>query len=279
LHWGEFELLPLLDGEFRLDGGAMFGVVPRVLWEKEQVPDSKNRLTLAIRALLVKTPEKNFLIDAGIGEDLAPKWMENYAVVRRAPLEQLLSDQGVGPGDVDGILLTHLHFDHVGGATRRDAQGRLVPAFPRAVHYVQKGELEDALQPNERTRASYVRENLEPLLEKKLVREVEGDAQVAEGIRLIVTGGHTRHHQAVLLQSQGRTAIFFADLVPTAVHLALTYIMGLDLYPNDTLAAKKRLLPQAFSEGWVVGFDHDPRLALARLTRENGRYRAASVEE
>lgn len=279
MHLGEFHLIPLLESNFRLDGGTLFGVVPKTLWEKQYVPDSSNRITLAVRAILLKTSDKNYLIDAGIGDDLPPRWKEIYAVEHQTSLEQLLSEHGIAPDQVDGVILTHLHFDHVGGATRQDHQGNLVPVFPRAVHYVQKGELEEALHPNERTKASYLKENIIPLLEKGLVKQLEGDFQVSDGVKLVVTGGHTRYHQTVLLESKGRAFMYLADLVPTASHLPMPYIMGLDQFPMDTLAAKKKLLPQAFSEGWIVGFDHDPKRALARLRQENGRYQAVDVEE
>jgi glyoxylase-like metal-dependent hydrolase (beta-lactamase superfamily II) len=279
LHLGEFHLFPLVESYFRLDGGTLFGVVPKTLWEKEHVPDSSNRITLAVRTILLKTPDKIYLIDTGIGDDLPPRWREIYAVERQTSLEQLLSEHGVAPDQVDGVILTHLHFDHVGGATRHDNRGDLVPTFSRAVHYIQKGELEEALHPNERTKASYLKEDIIPLLEKGLVQQVEGDYQVADGVKLIVTGGHTRYHQTVLLENQDQAFMYLADLVPTASHLPMPYIMGLDQFPMDTLAAKKKLLPQAFSEGWIVGFDHDPKLALARLRQEEGRYKAEETGE
>lgn len=256
----------------------MFGVVPRTLWEKEQVPDSLNRITLAIRPVLLRTPDKTFLIDAGIGNNLSPRWKEIYVVDHRASLEQLLSEHGVAPEQVDGMLLTHLHFDHVGGATRRNPKGDYIPVFPRAVHYIQKGELEAALNPNERTRASYLKEDFVPLLEKGLVKEIEGDFQVADGVRLKVTGGHTRFHQTVQLESKGKNFVYLADIAPMASHLHWPYIMGLDQYPMDTLAVKKRLLPRAASEGWIIGFDHDTKLAFARLHEEKGEYKAENVE-
>jgi len=268
LHLGDVRLVSLLDGTFKLDGGAMFGIVPKALWEKIYPPDEKNRVRVALRPLLVETGGKRVLIDTGMGDRWGEKERAIYAIERSPTLLESLAAAGVRPEQIDAVVLTHLHFDHVGGAVTRDPGGALVPTFPRAVHYIQRGEWEAATQPNERTRASYRPDDFLPLEKSGLVRFVDGDAETVPGIEMIRTGGHIRDHCAVRIRSGGRTAMYFADLVPTTAHLRPSFTMGYDLYPLDVLAWRKRLVGEAIREGWICFFEHDPLVAAATVRGE-----------
>jgi glyoxylase-like metal-dependent hydrolase (beta-lactamase superfamily II) len=262
---GDMRLVPLLDGYFSLDGGAMFGIVPKPLWEKIYAPDGKNRVRIAVRPLLVETGGKRILIDAGMGDRWEEKERAIYAIERRPTLVGSLAAAGVRPGDIDAVVFTHLHFDHAGGAVARDASGALVPVFSRAAHYVQRGEWESATQPNERTRASYRPDDFRPLEKAGLVRFVDGDTELFPGLTLVKTGGHIRDHCIVRMERGGRTAVYWADLAPTTAHLRPSFTMGFDLYPMDVMAWRKRLVAQAIAEKWLCFFEHDPAVAAATL--------------
>lgn len=270
---GKFSIHGCLDGQFRLDGGAMFGVVPRVLWEKTDPPDDRNRILLAIRSLLVRTGETNVLVDTGVGGKGDQKFRDIYMVDRNPPLEGALAVHGLKPEDIDIVVNTHLHLDHAGGNTCIGENGRIVPAFPMARYIIQKGEWEAAVNPDERTRGSYIIDDFLPLEDYDGVVEfVDGaEVEVVKGVSVIVTGGHTAFHQCVKVESEGEVALFLADLVPTASHLPLPYMMAYDLVPQDTLEAKKRILKQAAEEGWLVVFEHDPRIEAGYIDWEGSR--------
>lgn len=276
---GRFEIYPLLDGHFRLDGGAMFGVVPRVLWEKTNPPDDRNRILLALGALLIKAHGKYVLIDTGIGNKGDEKFCDIYGVDRRPSLEESLAEIGLTPKEIRIVVNTHFHFDHAGGDTTRLKDGRIVPTFSKAEYYVQRDEWRFAMTSNERTRASYLLENYEVLSKLDRLNLLDGNAEILPGIRVIRTPGHTEHHQSVIVESEGNTACFLGDLIPTSSHLPLPYIMGYDLFPLTTLETKRRLLEQAYEEGWVLVFQHDPRVRTGRLERIDGRYRLKEVKE
>ena len=270
MKFGDFEIIPLLDGFFRLDGGAMFGVVPKPLWQKRTVPDDRNRILLGLRPLLVRTPEHTILIDAGIGDKMSTKDVEIYGIDRTPGLEQSLAAAGVSVADIDVVLASHLHFDHAGGFTKADGD-RMVPAFPRATYYVRRLEWEDATHPHERNRASYLPENFVPLADAGVLRFIEDDGDVFPGISVWRTGGHTMHHQLIRVESGGRTGIFTADLMPTSAHVDEPWIMAYDLYPMDTLFYKKRFLREAIEGEYVIFFEHDPHLAAGIIREREGR--------
>jgi methylmalonyl-CoA epimerase len=267
---GDLELISLSDGMFRLDGGAMFGTVPRVLWERRARPDDRNRIELAMRPLLVRGV-RTMLIDAGMGDKGDAKMAEIYAVDRARHLDHALAEAGLAPESIDIVLATHLHFDHAGGFTTRDADGRVRPRFPRAQYVVRRGEWEDANAPNARTRASYLPENFRPLAEAGVLQLVDDDATIMPGVRVRRTGGHTPHHQIVQIDSRGQTAVFTADLVPTTAHLPDAWIMGYDAYPLETLAFKQRFIPEAIAGGYLVLFEHDPEVAAGYIREGGGR--------
>jgi glyoxylase-like metal-dependent hydrolase (beta-lactamase superfamily II) len=268
---GDLEILPLADGTFRLDGGAMFGIVPKPVWERRMKADERNRIPLALRPLLIRGP-RTVLVDAGIGDKLDARQADLYGLDRRRHLDWALAAVGLTPADIDLVVATHLHFDHVGGFTVRDERGRLRPRFPRARYLIRRGEWEEATHPNERTRASYHPEDFLPLAEAGLVDWIDEDVTVIPGVQLRRTGGHTRHHQIVVVESAGRTAVFAADLIPTAAHVAAAWIMAYDLFPLETLAAKRALLDEAAAREALILFEHDPEVVAGRVCWRDGRW-------
>jgi len=256
-------------GRQRLDGGAMFGVVPKPLWQRRIPADDRNRIPLALRCLLVEHDDGLVLVDTGLGNKEDAKFKDIYGVVNegkggRTGLEDALAELGHAPEDVRWVINTHLHFDHAGGNTYREAGGAVRLAFPRATYVVQKGELEFARHTNERTAASYLPPNFEPVT----FMLVSGEADPLPGIRCLPTPGHVPFHQSVLVESAGERVCFVADLVPTAAHLPLPWIMGYDLEPLVTLESKRRLYQRAEAEGWLLFFEHDPTVIAGRLGRE-----------
>ena len=270
---GEFEIYPVVDGRFRLDGGAMFGVVPKALWERCCPADEENRIELALNCLLIRAHGKNILVDTGLGGKQDEKFRRMFAVERRPTLQDSLKTLGLEPRDIDLVINTHLHFDHAGGNTIAGADGKLAPAFPRARFFVQCGEYEDAIHPNERTKASYRQENILPVADLDRWELLDGETEVLPGISVVVTDGHTRHHQGVRIESEGQIAFYLGDLIPTVSHLPLPYIMGYDLFPLQTLEAKRRILDEAFDQQWLLLFEHDPKIQMGRVRKDaEGKY-------
>jgi methylmalonyl-CoA epimerase len=267
---GQLELTSLSDGFMHLDGGAMFGVVPRTLWEQRLPPDDRNRITLGLRPLLVRG-ERTLLIDAGCGDKMDARSADIYGLERSYHLDHALAEAGLAAEDVQIVLASHLHFDHVGGFTQRLASGRVVPRFPNARYVVHRQEWEDATHPHDRNRASYLQENFVPLADAGVVDFVEDDAEVMPGVRLRRSGGHTNHHQVVMIESEGATAVFAADMYPTSVHVPDAWLMGYDLYPMDTLAFKRAFVREAIDREYLVFFEHDPSLAAGRIREHGGK--------
>jgi glyoxylase-like metal-dependent hydrolase (beta-lactamase superfamily II) len=270
MRFDTLDLTPLSDGFFRLDGGAMFGIVPKPLWERRSPADDRNRIRLGMRPLLVRGV-RTMLIDAGIGGKMDAKQADIYGIDRTKTLEDGLRAAGVGPDGIDLVLASHLHFDHAGGFTARDASGRLVPRFPRARYVIRRGEWEDAMHANARTRGSYLQENFAPLADAGVVDFVDDDTTIMPGVRVRRTGGHTRHHQIVMLESGGRTAVFAADLLPTTAHLPDVWIMGYDLWPLETLAFKQTFLREAVEREYLVFFEHDPEIIAGYIRERDGK--------
>ena len=259
------------DVGFALDGGAMFGVVPRAVWEKTDPPDHGNRVRLAANVALIETSGQRVLVETGMGGRWSQREVERFAIEPGGGLLQSLARLGVRAEDVDVVVNTHLHFDHAGGNTH-EVDGKLVPTFPRARYVVQLGEWEDATHPHERNRASYREDDFIPLATARRLETVQGEVEVAPGVRVVPTGGHTAYHQMVVVEGGGRTLVLPADLLPTASHLPLPFIMGYDLFPVGTLEAKRRLLTRAAEEGWYVLFYHDPRVPLGTVKKEKERF-------
>jgi glyoxylase-like metal-dependent hydrolase (beta-lactamase superfamily II) len=268
---GDIRVHVLSDGAFALDGGAMFGVVPRVVWEKTDPPDDRNRVTLALNVALIESGGTRILVDTGMGDKWGERERGIYRIERSSSLLSGLASLGLRPEDIDIVINTHLHFDHAGGNTRA-LEGRVVPSFPKARYVVQLGEWEDATRPHERSRASYLEENFVPLAEARQLQTVQGEVEIAPGVRVVPVGGHTAYHQMVVVEREGRTLAIPTDLVPTASHLPLPFIMGYDLFPVGTLEAKRRILGRAVEERWSVLFYHDPRVPVATIRKQRDRY-------
>jgi methylmalonyl-CoA epimerase len=267
---GDLELISLTDGYFHLDGGAMFGTVPKALWERKTPVDARNRITLAMRPLIVRGA-RTMIIDAGMGDKEDAKFHEVYGVDRTRSLDRTMAEAGISPEEIDIVLASHLHFDHAGGFTHRDASGRIRPTFPRAQYIVRRGEWEDATHPHERSRAAYLADNYVPLAEAGVLQCVDDDVTVMPGVKVRRTGGHCMHHQMVLIESKGRTAAYVADLIPTTAHVPDAWIAGYDLYPMDTLGAKKQFVKEAVEKDILVFFQHDPAVAAGYIREQNGK--------
>jgi len=258
LRLGDFDVYGLRDGFFYLDGGAMFGVVPKTLWEKKCPADAQNRIRLALNSILVKTPAGLVLVETGIGSKLDRKLRNIYCVEQDAGLVGSLARLGLRPEEIDFVVNSHLHFDHCGGNTYRNEKGEVVPAFPRARYIIQKGEWDWATNPHEREKGSYLAENFRPLADHGLLQLVDGDSQVTEGVEVMLAPGHTARHQCVKVRSGGKTLIYLGDLVPTSAHVGLAYGMSYDLHPLENLESKRKLYEQAVAEDWILAFVHDP---------------------
>lgn len=258
---------PVDGGSLWLDGGAMFGVVPKPLWARRTPADDRNRIPLAMRCLLVETDEATVLIDTGLGNKESDKFKSIYGVSNEGDptrLESSLGGLGLEPGDIDFVVATHLHFDHAGGGTVRDPDGTIRPSFPNARYVVNRGEYAFARLDNERVRASYMPENFEPLAAAGCLELVAGDTEVVPGVRMVHAPGHTPHHQSVRIDLGGEVLLYLADLVPTTAHLPLPWIMGYDVEPLVTLESKRVLLTRAAEEGLLLAFEHDPFVAWGR---------------
>jgi glyoxylase-like metal-dependent hydrolase (beta-lactamase superfamily II) len=280
MQFGDYRVEVLPDALFRLDGGAMFGVVPRALWSKVCPPDEQNRIRLNMNCLFIEAGRERILIETGIGDKWTEKQTAIYGIERKRPLsESLKAVAGFGAEEITIVVNTHLHFDHAGGNTTLDSAGRVVPTFPNARYFVSRAEYEHAESPHERDRASYMQENWRPLRESGQLELKEPAYEVVTGLRMETVTGHSRTMQCVRLERSGRTLFGFADLVPMRAHVPYAWIMGYDLYPVETLEAKKQLLPRAARENWLCLFYHDPDMPLGRIREEEGRLRAIGFEE
>jgi glyoxylase-like metal-dependent hydrolase (beta-lactamase superfamily II) len=266
---GDAKLTLLNGGNFRLDGGAMHGVVPKTLWSKLVSCDALNRCEYATRCLLIEAGGKRVLVETGNGDKFSPKLKDIYGINHDRSIEHALRDAGLSPDDIDFVVMTHMHFDHSGGTTRYSTSGSgLAPVFRRAKHVVQKREWEDATHPHERNQASYLQENVAPLGEAGLLQLVDGEAEIVPGVRVVPTPGHTAGHQSVLIgewDPGAPKALFLGDVVPTAVHVKLPWVMAYDLDPARTVETKRALFKRAFEENWLLIWGHDKDSAAGRL--------------
>jgi glyoxylase-like metal-dependent hydrolase (beta-lactamase superfamily II) len=261
---GEWTVDTLETGYLWLDGGSMFGSVPKPLWSRLHPPDERNRIRLAMRCLLLEGHGRRVLVDVGAGHKFTDKLADIYRLEHDATtLERALAARGLATDDVTDVLLTHLHFDHAGGATRL-VEGRLAPTLPKARYHLQRRNLENARRPNPRERASYMTENFEPLAEAKALVLHDGTGSPWPGIELIPAHGHTRGQQLLRVAGPEGALFFVADLIPTAAHVRIPYVMGYDVAAIETMAEKRELLERASREGaWVV-LEHDPQVAMGR---------------
>jgi len=275
VYLGDFELSIFSDGTYPLDGGAFFGVVPKVMWSRKVQADAQNFIQAGLNSLLIRTGKQTVLVETGVGNKLSEKMVKIYG--QPANLLTNLAATGIGPDNIDVVINTHLHFDHCGWNTIRK-DGRILPTFPRAKYFVQRGEVEHGRKQLERDAVSYIGENYDSLVESGQMELLEGDREIAPGISVRVFPGHTRHMQAVVIESGGKTACYISDLMPTTAHLDLTWVMAYDVYPLDTIQSKKRYYERALPEHWLTIFAHDHAVPWAYVDREGGKLRATPVE-
>ena len=277
---GRWRVHAIQAGAQALDGGAMFGVVPKTLWARRLPADERNRIPLGMRSLLIEHEDGLVLLDTGLGNKETAKFHDIYGVVNagaegRTALEDGIRAAGHAPEDIRLVINTHLHFDHAGGNSWRTPTGELAPAFPNARHVVQRGEVDYATHPNERTAASYFPANWEPLGAR--LELIDGDRELVPGISVRCTPGHTPWHQSVLLRSGGEVACFLGDLVPTHHHLPVPWIMGYDVEPLGTLESKRTLLAEALRDDWLLVFEHDAEVGFGRVVHDGKGYAVAAA--
>jgi glyoxylase-like metal-dependent hydrolase (beta-lactamase superfamily II) len=275
---GDLTIHAIQAGGQRLDGGAMFGVVPKPLWEKRIPADARNRIQLGLRCLLIEHPSGLILIDTGAGNKENEKFKDIYGLENESAdggtlLEDGLREIGVAPADIAIVINTHLHFDHAGGNTRNRPDGSLEISFPNATYIVRRGEYDYAMNTNERTAASYFERNWVPLDQADKIEWVSREKEIVKGVRVIPTPGHTPFHQSVLIESAGERAFYLGDIVPTHAHLPLPWIMGYDVEPLVSLETKRRILKQALDEQWLVIFEHDATVAWGYVEHDGKAYR------
>jgi glyoxylase-like metal-dependent hydrolase (beta-lactamase superfamily II) len=276
---GDYRVEIIPDTEFHLDGGAMFGVVPRNLWSQVCPPDDQNRIRMNMNCVFVDTGEDKILIETGIGDKWSAKSSSMYGIERQRPLRETLKlKAGITAEEITIVVNTHLHFDHAGGNTYLDESGRVVPSFPNARYFVSQAELEHAEHPTQRDRASYLPENWRPLKESGQLEAKDSQYEVARGLQMETWPGHNHSMQCWRLRSGPQTMFGFADLVPMRAHVKFPWIMGYDLYPVETLESKQKLLPQAAREGWFCLFYHEPDVPLCRLVFRDEKIESLPVE-
>jgi len=263
---GKFKLSIIESGSFGLDGGAMFGIIPKPLWQKTNLADDVNRVRLATRNLLLESDSKKILIDTGMGDKWDDKSKNIYAVDEKLSMDSALSGKGLKSDEITDVILTHLHFDHTGGSTIK-VNGKLQPAFPNAKYYVQKQNFEWAVNPSDRDKGSYIKENFQPLMEEGVLHLIDGNKNFDDEIEFFVINGHTFGQQMVKISDGKNTFVFCSDLIPFYSHIPLHYIMGYDLQPLVTLQEKKKYLKIAVEENWKLFFGHDPEIAFATVKK------------
>jgi glyoxylase-like metal-dependent hydrolase (beta-lactamase superfamily II) len=265
---GDFELTVVSDGTYFLDGGAFFGVVPKTMWSKKVAPDEHNRLDAGLNSLLVRTGDKNILIETGIGNKLSDRLVQIYK--QPAQLLDNLHAAGVAPEDIDIVINTHLHFDHCGWNTIRRGD-RIVPTFPNAKYYAQQHEWEHGRLQLERDAISYMSPNYDPLIESGQMQLLNGDHEILPGIKVKIFPGHTAHMQAVIIESgqadEKKTVCYISDLIPTSAHLDLTWVMAFDLFPLETIESRKKYYARAIPEKWLTVFTHDDAIPWGYVER------------
>lgn len=265
MKFGDYECFSVEMGRFFLDGGAMFGIVPRVLWERKIPANEKNLIPMHARSLLIQGKEKNILIDTGLGSKSSEKMIKIYGIDEDSTdIDKSLSKYGLTRHDITDVIITHLHFDHTGGSTCIK-NNRTVPTFQNATYYIQKKQWETANNPSVRDRASYMKENFMPLEEAGVLKLIDGPTEIFKGIDLIITGGHTPGQQHPLIKGETGCLFYCADFIPTSAHLPVPWNMAYDNYPMVLIEEKKKLLSRALKENWILFFEHDPDIAAASI--------------
>jgi glyoxylase-like metal-dependent hydrolase (beta-lactamase superfamily II) len=263
---GDFELTVFSDGTYPLDGGAFFGVIPKVMWSKKVTPDERNCVTAGLNSLLIRTGKQNVLVETGMGNKLSERMVKIYG--QPAQLVANLAAGGVAPEDIDIVINTHLHFDHCGWNTVRNQDGKAVATFPRAKYYAPEGEWQYGRHPSERDAISYIPDNYDPLLQSGQMTLLKGGEEIVPGISVRTYPGHTAHMQAVVVQSGGKAACYISDLMPTSAHIDLAWGMSFDLYPLQTIESKKLYYAQSVPEKWLTVFTHDAKVPWAYVEKD-----------
>jgi len=263
---GSFELTAFSDGTYPLDGGAFFGVVPKIMWSRKMEADEKNYVTAGLNSLLIRTGDQTVLVETGMGNKLSERMVKFYG--QPAKLIDNLAQGGVAPDEIDIVINSHLHFDHCGWNTVRDANGKIVPTFSRAKYYAPEGEWQYSRKPSERDAISYIPDNYDPLVGSGQMTLLKGGEEIVPGISVKTFPGHTANMQAIMVESQGKTACYISDLMPTSAHIDLTWGMSFDLYPLDTIESKKRYYAKAIPEKWLTVFTHDPKMPWAYIEKD-----------
>lgn len=277
LKLGDKEVYSIVENSFKIDGGAMFGVVPRVIWERLMAPDERNMITLDLNLLLVKSNGKNILIDTGMGDTLNEKQKKIYGIEKESNLEKGLSDIGLTTEDIDFVILSHLHFDHAGGTVGFNSKGERVPRFTKAKYIIQSEEWKYALQPDERTRATYSVENFRALEELGEINLVSGEKEIVPGIKVKLTGGHTKGLQVVFIQGGRETIVYPSDIIPTVSHLRVPYVAGVDIYPLEVMEVKRKLINECLQNNWMIAFDHEIDPKVCRLEKKDDKMEVKKV--
>ena len=275
---GSFQLDIISDGSLRLDGGAMFGIVPKVIWEKVAEPDEKNRILIGLNCLLVRTSTDNILVDTGIGEKWSEKQMSIYAISHPPTILTSLANLGLSAKDISIVVNTHLHFDHAGGNTRFNAKGEIVPTFPNARYYVQHSEYKHASTPHERDQVSYLPENWQALEKNDQLFFTKETEEIIPGISVFRVPGHNLDTQLVKITQANATVVFLADIIPTTAHLPIAWVMGYDLYPVELIEQKKLLIEQAISQNWICIFEHDAKIPTGKIVSNGQKYQVEPIE-
>lgn len=260
---GKYEIKSVLTGLFKLDGGAMFGVVPKVLWNKTNPADELNRIDLAMRSLLLVSDQRKILVDTGIGNKYDEKFKAIYAV-ENFSIDKALMDKDINTDLITDVVITHLHFDHTGGSTKYSIN-EIVPTFKNAKYYIQRQQFEWALNPSDKDRASFLKEDFLPIQDFNQLILTEGNLKIDDEIEILISNGHTPSQQLVKISDGKQTLLYCGDLVPTSSHISFSYVMSYDLHPLITIEEKKKIFPQAFEEKWILFFEHDPKIPAVTL--------------
>ncbi len=275
---GNFKIDVFVENTSYVDGGMMFGVVPKKIWSKTVEADPDNLVRMDLNIFVIRSGDRNIMVDTGLGDVLSDRQKKIYGLHEESKMNEGLSSLGLSPEDIDYVILTHLHLDHVGGAVKDDGSGNMIPRFPHAEYYVQRLEYDAANNPDERSEAAYDKERIKALYDSEQLKIVEGNHELIPGIRMVLTGGHSMGHQGVIIESEGQRMFLFADIIPFSAHLRPAYVASADLFPLDTIKIKKELIPDLAENGWYLGFDHEIDIKICKIVDSGKKYIAEKVE-